>query len=289
MPSRSRSRKLSTKNRKNSSKTLKRNTRKTLKRNTRKSLKINTRKSLKRNTRKSKRSRRVNRRRNMRGGEEYSWDSEEDVRVLQRLLDGLAERRNAYSREGDKAAEADLQPEMTALQIKINEKMGKRWPGGAKSKRKQRVGVLNLHLKKRKRYSWENEGVHDLQITKQRLDDIHDQLEEEEDEGMPAGGAKELETEIKAIKEKIRSLGGDYDDAEQVMYKNDSRVTPLEQKLALLSRLEGQSQGIESFANQHREEELQPSGRSKFLARQQGDLKEDISVLKDEIAEIQQR
>lgn len=68
----SRSRKLSNKNRRNSSKTLKRNTRKSLKRNTRKSLKKNTRKTLKRNVRKtlkrnmrkSKRSRRVN----MRGG-----------------------------------------------------------------------------------------------------------------------------------------------------------------------------------------------------------------------------
>ena len=67
MSSRSRSRKLSTKNRRNSSKTLKRNTSKTLKRNTRKTLKRNTRKSLKRNVRKTKRSRRVNRRRNMRG------------------------------------------------------------------------------------------------------------------------------------------------------------------------------------------------------------------------------
>ena len=56
----SRSRKLSTKNRRNSNKTLKRNVRKTLKRNVRK--------TLKRNTRKTKRSRRVNRRRNMRGG-----------------------------------------------------------------------------------------------------------------------------------------------------------------------------------------------------------------------------
>ena len=54
----SRSRKLSTKNRRNSSKTLKRNTSKTLKRNSRKSLKRNTRKSLKRNTRKTKRRQR---------------------------------------------------------------------------------------------------------------------------------------------------------------------------------------------------------------------------------------
>ena len=52
----------------NSRKSLKRNTRKTLKRNVRKTLKRNVRKTLKRNVRKSKRSRRVNRRRNMRGG-----------------------------------------------------------------------------------------------------------------------------------------------------------------------------------------------------------------------------
>lgn len=65
----SRSRKLSTKNRRNSSKTLKRNSRKSLKRNTRK--------TLKRNTRKTKRSRRVNRRRNMRGGVRQS------LRILQ--------------------------------------------------------------------------------------------------------------------------------------------------------------------------------------------------------------
>jgi hypothetical protein len=64
MPSRSRSRKLSTKNRVR--KSLKRNTRKSLKRNTRKSLKRNIRKSLKRNMRKTKRRQRVN----MKGGME---------------------------------------------------------------------------------------------------------------------------------------------------------------------------------------------------------------------------
>ena len=130
MPSRSRSRKLSTKNRKNSSKTLKRNTRKTLKRNTRKSLKRNTRKSLKRNTRKSKRSRRVNRRRNMRGG--YTWDSEEDVEELQKHLDHLHDNRDelATDPENQAAYKASF-AEIAALQIKINEKMGERRTGGA--------------------------------------------------------------------------------------------------------------------------------------------------------------
>ena len=130
MPSRSRSRKLSTKNRKNSSKTLKRNTRKTLKRNTRKSLKRNTRKSLKRNTRKSKRSRRVNRRRNMRGG--YTWDSEEDVEELQKHLDHLHDNRDELATDSaNQAAYKASFAEIAALQIKINEKMGERRTGGA--------------------------------------------------------------------------------------------------------------------------------------------------------------
>jgi ElaB/YqjD/DUF883 family membrane-anchored ribosome-binding protein len=85
MPSRSRNYRLKiAENRRNSSKTLKRNSRKSLKRNTRK--------TLKRNTRKTKRSRRVNRRRNMRGG---GVDDDK-----QELLNLYADRENIWGDTG---------------------------------------------------------------------------------------------------------------------------------------------------------------------------------------------